>query len=233
MAQNSTSRSQREIMDFIIPLIPRWMKLQKISQNKLVRSSYFWLIATPVAAKILQPLAGKKCFELLDATWCFHLSLPFSVFCFYLAAVFFALATLASDVFCPPFLKEFTDFSVFSSKSKGPRVIFNNFVLLYQRAIHLYPRNFSKVDQHYFLQNFTTAQNPDVVIETGKFQLPKELESVTIKDACLPEAFDFVWNNWNRTLLFIRILILLLYVIGFVLVGIILYQNFMTVVSLY
>ena len=76
--------------------------------------------------------------------------------------------------------------------------------MLYQRTFLLYPQNLSDSAKEYFLKNFTTAEDNKIKIKKGKFELPKELSTITIEEQMMPGAFDFVWNNWNRTLPFLR-----------------------------
>ena len=86
-----------------------WTVLTRLGKSKVLKSSYFWIVFVPIAAKIFEKLpetfpisSGPPIVELV-------LELPFSWEMFYFASCCFGVASLIFTALCPPLVKNFSD----------------------------------------------------------------------------------------------------------------------------
>jgi hypothetical protein len=68
-------------------MINKWSVVQKLSRNKLLASSYVWLIIVPIFAKLLAQVESPIELTNIAAGLVIDLTLPFSWKVFYCAAV--------------------------------------------------------------------------------------------------------------------------------------------------
>ncbi|WP_213546774.1 hypothetical protein [Vannielia litorea] len=97
----------------------KWSTIARMGGNRLVRSSYIWLIVVPLCVKLLADIPGTSTVLLFDGQVAMTLDLPFSWKAFYAAAVLFTLANLTFLAFCPALVREFRDFRAFRDRGHG------------------------------------------------------------------------------------------------------------------
>ncbi|WP_143592225.1 hypothetical protein [Thioalkalivibrio halophilus] len=94
--------------------IPLWSFLRTLRTNRLVSSTYIWLIIVPVAAKATAGLNEYLSFETGGTTHSIALTLPFSWQIFFLSALMFVIGNILFIVFSPKFIKLYSDFGYFT-----------------------------------------------------------------------------------------------------------------------
>lgn len=94
--------------------IPLWSFLRSLRTNRLVSSTYIWLIIVPVAAKAASGLSESLSFEVGGATHSISLTLPFSWQIFFLSALIFVIGNILFVVFSPKFIQLYSDFGYFT-----------------------------------------------------------------------------------------------------------------------
>lgn len=104
-----------------------WTTLRRWGRSRLLATSYIWLIFVPLAAKIMEPLAGKHDFHIFGSTFNLHLALPFSWTWFYAMALFFATAQAIYFIRCPSFIREFESFRDYRAQHAGNQLIAQQF----------------------------------------------------------------------------------------------------------
>lgn len=97
----------------------RWSMLRAFGRSRLVRTSFFWLLALPVLARLLLPIAGEHEVVALEKTWLIHIGLPFHWIVLYAAAVFFALGQLVYIARCPTLPDRYSNASDFLQRHPG------------------------------------------------------------------------------------------------------------------
>src|SRR5437764_13934173 len=96
-----------------------WSDLRRYGTNRVLKSSYFWLAAVPIAAKLLLQLNQPLVFRWLGKEHMVFLHLPFSWSAFYFSAVAFSVASALFAFFCPRMIKQYSSFGEFFRESSG------------------------------------------------------------------------------------------------------------------
>jgi hypothetical protein len=81
-----------------------WQKIKRLSDNRVVRSSYFWVIITPILAKHAHQIERVLTYY---AHTPITLQLPFSWKMFYFGATSFAISSIIFSLRCPSIIRNF------------------------------------------------------------------------------------------------------------------------------
>ena len=95
-----------------------WSFLLGLGESKLVTSMYVWLFVVPIVSKILVNIGETADITIFSHEFNVNLILPFSWKVFYLAAVFFTLATLLFRFRCPKLIRDHKNFDSFSGEQR-------------------------------------------------------------------------------------------------------------------
>ena len=103
-------------------LLP-WSSLNYVGRTRALRTSYFWLLFVPLAAKALERFDAMVAIPFLGSKQMLTLSLPFSWQMFYFSSVAFAIATFIYTWKCPRIVRDYDRLSDFTEEGKGSRQI--------------------------------------------------------------------------------------------------------------
>lgn len=96
----------------------RWSRIRGFGKNRLVRSSYLWMVGVPVAARIVHALKDR----VREPEWAYNivqsLHLPFMWQLLFWASLFWAAATLLFDLCCPAIIRDHADWGEFVNAGK-------------------------------------------------------------------------------------------------------------------
>lgn len=182
-----------------------WSQLHKIQSIKIISSMYIWIFIVPITAKFLALTEDFATVTVFDHTFTIELTLPFSWQLFYFAALSFAFATLLYQARCPSFIKDYPTLSAFEAEGKP--------------EWHLRP------------------YAEDIGLDYSEFKEDLE-ESMQLNEGRIFEGKEYLnsvfWNlHWaadkKRKKTFF--LCFASYAIGFVLISIVFFQNFMWVIK--
>lgn len=190
-------------------LWPSWNFLSLIGNNKVTKSSYYWIFFVPVIAKLIMKFEDV-----------YQIELPFSWKIFFYSSLFFGLATILYEWKCPSLIKKFSDWGEFNKSGMT-----QNQLIIY---LGNWLKNGGKIrdadDQIVsHMEAYLTIFNKydkrptrfDIMQEKDVWKYAKKLQ---IKDEHQKDAF---WDI--RTLMFLdaknfRIAVSILYFFGFVLI---------------
>jgi len=96
---------EAQMMKSIIRLT-LWPSLKKFPNNRLIKSSYIWLLIVPIFAKALQKVEEFLPINLGGVEIIITTKLPFSWYIFYFSALLFTAANLLYNIRCPRFIKD-------------------------------------------------------------------------------------------------------------------------------
>lgn len=99
-----------------------WFTLRRAGNSRLIKTSYFWLVFVPLAAKVLAPIAvngGIKLPWFGNEAQYVSLVLPFSWVAFFFMALAIAIGQAIYSVWCPDLVKRFADFGSFRLSHRG------------------------------------------------------------------------------------------------------------------
>lgn len=95
-----------------------WDSINKLGKNKLLATSYVWLIVVPLFAKILSLIENPLDFSAYIPGLIINFSLPFSWQLFYFSAVIISLAGAIYYFACPSIIKSFSTYAEFQSEGR-------------------------------------------------------------------------------------------------------------------
>jgi len=217
----------------------KWSKLNRLGKSKILKSSYYWIIITPILAKIFSKIESTLSLELFGTECRLVMALPFSIKIFYSAALIFALSSLLYSAFCPDVIKKYNTYTEFKKSGNGASqlvyylsgIIRRGFLvkrLVRERMKRMMETIFDRciegkpTDMEYEMEEF--LNNPE--------KYTYQMEHICIKNDHMDEAFWAVRNYSNRSYPLIRYTCVSLYIIGFILLTINIYENIMAVFRL-
>ena len=84
-------------------MVPTWRRLRRYGSSRFIRSSYLWVVAVPITAKLVPQLEAMLSIVGSEIT----LSLPFSWQMFYFGSVFFAISSFIYSMKCPHLIQNY------------------------------------------------------------------------------------------------------------------------------
>ncbi len=226
-------------------LVPSWVTIRALGKNKILNTSYIWIVLVPIIAKLLEKAPEVIKLEIFGAMTEIPLELPFSWGVFYFSAVCFFFASIIFILFCPAIIKRFADFSDFLGSGESGRYF------LKQEQKYTDMRGYDQHEWKSILNAYVNSKYSDTEIRN---LLPKYrtdiIDSATssahgsisrlnfsvnpffvlaIPREELSSTFSFWTSAVENTLFLARFLSILLYILGFALMAIVLIQNFIYV----
>jgi hypothetical protein len=183
----------------VLRRIPTWARLKQWAGFAWVKGSYVWILAVPVAAKLVSKLQDPLELPLGDKTIHIPVALPFSWKLFYMGAVCFVLARLVYNLKCPALVREFDTFAQYQEAGVGGTFLIEKYLRL-SRLTFAFDRNSKPNDLRdtelnfikEFLIRFTTGKHYDE--STGQYN--KEFARYRgKKNALRPQT---VWGPQNQ-----------------------------------
>lgn len=92
-----------------------WSFLKTVQTNKIVSSTYVWLVIVPVFAKAFSAIESVK-FEMSGVYYTIDLTLPFSWVIFFFSSLCFVIGNVIYVFSCSEFIKNYNDYGDFKSK---------------------------------------------------------------------------------------------------------------------
>jgi len=96
----------------------QWSKLKLLQNNKIVKTSYIWLLLVPFVTKLFSKISNNLIFSIHGKIYEFDLILPFSWKIFFISALFFTLGNLFFYIFSPSIVKNYKDYGDFKTQGK-------------------------------------------------------------------------------------------------------------------
>jgi hypothetical protein len=199
--------------------------LSKLGQNRVIRSSYFWFIFVPIAARFVQqinePLQRFLFGPQHQTIW---FDVPFSWFYFFFAAVLFAIATFLYSVSCPEIIQRYSSPIDYYRAGYGTLRLLDYFNRL-PRTVQsgLFSNLTNEVDKALGRTNFDR-----VVTEEPSDELLLDLRERMwrIRREELGEIFELLYNRFDVSQPVLRTTITLIYYAGFVLMARVMFESF-------
>lgn len=115
-------------------VIPRWGALRTLGSSRLIKSSYVWFLAIPLAGRMFERLPESVTIIFHEQRLEFPLALPFRWQVLYAMALCFVIAQATYSLRCPPIIRRFASFDDFRKKHKGTLHLSDELRLLGMRA---------------------------------------------------------------------------------------------------
>ncbi len=206
-----------------------WNQLRMLGESRILRSSYFWFIAVPIAAKLLSQIDNPITIESLGERREIQLSLPFSWYLFYFSSTAFAAATFLYSVFCPEIIKKYPSFIAYYQAGNGVQLL-REYATTVSLAFEKQGKLFDL--EAVVLLALKESRDPDNPnpLPTSKKTVATTLGYLsTIKREALGDIFHVTSMVCGLTKPLWRVPIACLYLVGFVCLFVVICQNFYSV----
>lgn len=206
-----------------------WLQISSIGNSKLVKSMMIWLFVTPVLAKALHPINSIS-FDFLMKGESLDISLPFSWEIFFLCALVFTIANIIYICKCPALIKNYKNYSDFETND-------NSLFLLVSLFTDYKDKIVSNDALNYKTFAMVAVYTPDIEIQsefssddTSRANWNKGVDSLKhSKESYKPDIFSALRDissglhpNW-------AFICFLLYLVGFLALGWVMYENILYV----
>lgn len=199
-----------------------WINLKNINSSKFISSMYIWIFIVPIFVKLFE-LINKEyySFIIFGEIIPIQLTLPFTLIYFYFSAVFFAIGNIIIKIQCPLIIKENNSYSDYLESGKK----------LSQLKPYIDDINFDwdtlarEVDRKFNLE----YANSRTLYEDRNSNLSDKMNSEK------EDPKNYFWQIYDKANLcrvISRRFVGIFYSIGFLLFGIVLLQNFVTVIGI-
>lgn len=195
-----------EFKKYVVRTTPRWSKLQRVGNSKLVLTSYLWIILIPIFAKFI-PLMEVTTIKLcqyinqigIECNSGADFYLPFTWQLFYYGSVLFAISGLIYKFKCP----------------------FIN--VKYDNPIEAEKQGYGLVQLTKYLKNHYHSSNKEDEL--------KKYNAIPIDSSEFKNKYWFLYKLFSSNKFFSRLCCSLGYYLGFLLYLIVLGQNFYSVLK--
>ncbi|GAB2198998.1 hypothetical protein [Sessilibacter sp. MAH4] len=183
--------------DIIGELILRitWSALRRLSNNKYIKNMYFWAVFVPIAAKALSLVESPLELLLFADVIKIKLSLPFSWSAFFFSSVFFSVALLLFNFFCPKIILENSTFTNYINDGKS------------LAQLNIYAREVGAEEVNITMVKFTDGDSPEKLDECTKDKFWEIYESA--------EDYRKTW----------KYVVSILYILGILIMALVFSQN--------
>jgi hypothetical protein len=198
-----------------------WSDLRRYGTNPVLKSSYFWLAAVPIAAKLLLQLSQPLVFHWFGREHTVFLHLPFSWSAFYFSAVAFAVASGLFALFCPRMVKQYSSFGEFFRESSGARELLDHYFSLDKASREdVLPGLY--VEAHHALRIPQPRIGPR---DPTALQIEAVSTIRRVKREEMTDIFSTLRHAHDKRFPLVRKTVVIFYAIGFVLIGFVALQN--------
>lgn len=223
--------------------LPEWATLKSLGQNSLLKSSYFWFIFVPVAARLLGQIKSPLVLRLFEQDHIIPLELPFSWYHFFFAAVFFSIGNLLFALRCPELVQRYNTAQESTDADNGS-------FFMHRQLCCLPGYVFDDDLRHSLLYAFKAAEEANVkkpsaaqlwIAEHGTESTPSTFEICDLisSNICdlrtdtLGNLFGLVYRAHSRSRPFARLIATVSYACGFIFVCRVFGSNVYFVLSRY
>lgn len=201
---------------------PSWPVLRALGNSRAAKSTAIWLVIIPLTAKMTEHIDSLS-FFIQGNTYTFNLSLPFNWKLLFLSALLIGLATLLYQLWCPNANKLYSNYSDFKRLGKTKTNITGLFQITIKKE-HNYSHICQKRDA---LIGFLDQYVKPIPIATPLsdselFHILDTNDIIQGKDA---EAFWYVWHFSEKQKPTRRMLVYILYGLGFLAFAFIILSN--------
>lgn len=95
-----------------------WKQLKFLPNIRIIKSMVYWMFIVPIIAKALQHLPNPLILTIANHAYKFDISLPFSWYLFFFAALFFSMGNLLYELWCPKIIKDHITYAGFKGDRK-------------------------------------------------------------------------------------------------------------------
>lgn len=202
----------------------KWSNLFSIANSRVVKSSVIWLFVVPLCAKLLLQVEYPLTFLAFGQKQSISISLPFSWQLLFYAAIFFTIAGIIYSIYCPELVKKYKNYPQFEADGKT-RLQINSALrdIVWCHNKNIFKSEYLTISNKYFRSfgPLTPGDNEQSMVGFGVDCFDK----VTNIRGLNSNAFYFVYDLSDKKYPFFIGVSLVLYVLGFISLGLIAIEN--------
>lgn len=107
---------------------PKWSFIDKLGKNRLLRSSYFWIVFIPLITNLLSRVCSVLTFEVFGQQITLTLKLPFTWQVLFFSAILATIANIFYVFCCPRFIKNYRNFADFQDQGKANKNLIQDLI---------------------------------------------------------------------------------------------------------
>lgn len=200
---------------------PTWMKLAALGESQILKSSYIWLIITPIASNFFAHIQSPRDLVVFETIFSINFDLPFSLKLFFTAALLIAIANTIFVIKRPEFTT-FKDFGDFQNQGRTASFLKKEFLLMYdnhnnKRSIRV------KIDELRKELKLDNSNGPFAV--TSEITWLKNAMVAGTNPAILAGVFWILTKEENRKDTYYRFACFLFYIAGLILILTVMFEN--------
>jgi hypothetical protein len=181
----------------------------------------------PILAKLLGSIGTAIHIPIWDHT--IILSLPFSWKAFYFSSVAFTIASFFYTFWCPPIIRDYKILSDFFAEGKGFREL--------REAMHLLVFSYDDDDSRRslirdFADSISYKFSRDQYISYLDYLSEIDDSLKEISEKKLPSCFSFMRETLDKANPVVRAICFVMYVVGFIFIAVVFFENFLYVLRL-
>ncbi len=182
----------------------KWSSLRVFGNSRIVRSSYFWFILIPMISKFFNYCDKDGNRDLFFCKPFIEIEIPFNWKIAFYGSLFYALATLLYQLFCPHVVKNYQNYSEFSKSGRGIGYLIWCLTTRYGNSFQsMHPNVAAYLETFGLKKNMLDGRHYDVIAQ-----------EIHMLDQDMPTFFWYVVERLDFYKLYIRQAVLLLYTIG-------------------
>ncbi len=164
------------MLNEVMKKLSKWDSLKTVQTNKIVSSTYIWLIIVPLFAKAFLKIESIG-FTLNETFYSIDLTLPFSWKFFFFSALSFVIGNLIYLFFSSEFIKKYDDYGDF--KAKGALV--------------------SEIENFVSSQDVELKKNVERLVNIARYKLEdQKVEAVEKIDNAAQKEREYFWVVYNE-----------------------------------
>ncbi|HZV69319.1 MAG TPA: hypothetical protein VFG10_07240 [Saprospiraceae bacterium] len=192
----------------------KWRNIDYLGNMKLSRSSYYWVILIPVIVSIVQNIDNEINVVIAQKQFEFNFTLPFKWYLLYMVGVLFGIGTLLYQLFCPYIIKTFKNYTEYISSGYPPTFLIDQAEKLKFKSYKL-----SQYEELFSILSGNHSNFASLVASRPRDENSVQFESVS------KELYDDLYNHANKSLLLIRMIAIVSYMAGILILIFIFIKN--------
>jgi len=235
--ENKFMKVFESMFQYLRKKTPSWQLLIHIGNNKIIKSSYIWIVIIPIIAKSLEKIPQSIHLP-FDKIIEIQLTLPFSWQVLYFSALAFALSTCLFALFCPQIIEKFSNIEEYKNKGLNQQQLITIFSSWIKSNVNTYNSSGKKLNRKKIFytvhKNYCEKLDDDILnsIDKSNDNFINAVNNLKIKNESFNDTFWYLRNIIAQDRVFIRFLITLFYFFGFLMLGKLLIDNINTVLEI-
>lgn len=194
-----------------------WGGISIISRNKLIRSSYIWLLIVPLVYKVFEKIEFPFAIVFQGTGFELNLDIPFNWKIFFISSVIISVANVIYYISCPKMIKDFKHYGEFKEKGHSMSYFINEGL----------DYNSKELTGHFTGISHAFVGKIGTLLERKQMFLPDfyDEKDGSAKERAIEIVFWYNYTLQENKQKKLRVVLNILYLSGIILFGLVAIQN--------